>query len=263
MGLALRQRNLAEKIVGVGRRHSSLRIARRIGAVTTTTVDIARGVADAELVVVCTPVGQIVEHVRQAAAHCPEGTLITDAGSTKKQIVEQLDGNLPRGCRFLGSHPLAGSEKSGPAYAAADLFEGRVAIVTPTANTRAEDFDLIEQFWEALGSVVISLSPEEHDRALALTSHLPHVVSAALALSVPEKLFRLCGPGLLDTTRLAAGDPALWQQIVLSNRDYMLAALEQFGRQVERFREAIRQSDAQSLLHLLTQAKRARDALGS
>ncbi len=263
VGLALRQRNLAAKVVGVGRRHSSLRVARRIGAVTTTTIDIARGVADAELVVVCTPVGQIVEHVRQAAANCPAGTLITDAGSTKQQICQQLDGTLPRGCRFLGSHPLAGSEKSGPAHAAADLFEGRVAIVTPTANTRAEDFDLIEQFWESLGSVVISLSPAEHDRALALTSHLPHVLAAALALSVPEKLFRLCGTGLLDTTRLAAGDPLLWQQILVSNRDYMLAALEQLGQQVERFRKAILQSDAQELLHLLTQAKRARDALGS
>jgi prephenate dehydrogenase len=263
VGLALRQRNLAQKVVGIGRRHSSLRIARRVGAVTTTTVDIARGVADAELVVVCTPVGQIVEHVREAAAHCPEGTLITDAGSTKKQIVDQLDGSLPRGCRFLGSHPLAGSEKSGPAHAAADLFEGRVAIITPTANTRAEDFDLIEQFWEALGSVVISLSAEEHDRALALTSHLPHVVAAALALSVPEKLFRLCGAGLLDTTRLAAGDPLLWQQILLYNRDFMLSALEQLGEKLHSFREAIRHCDAEKLLHLLAQAKRTRDALGS
>ena len=158
-------------------------MARRVGAVTHTTIDLNKGVAEAELVIVCTPVGQIVEHVRQAAQHCPERTLITDAGSTKQSIVEALDGGLARGCRFLGSHPLAGSEKAGAAYASADLFEGRVAILTPTKNTRAEDFDLLEEFWQSLGSVVVQMTPEEHDQALAMTSHLPHVAAAALALT--------------------------------------------------------------------------------
>jgi prephenate dehydrogenase len=263
IGLALRQRGLAERVIGIGRRQTTLRTARRVGAVTNTTIELAKGVADAELVVVCTPVGQIAEHVRQVAESCPEGTLITDAGSTKQVIVEELDGKLPRNCRFLGSHPLAGSEKTGPAYASADLFEGRVALLTPTLNTRAEDYDCLEQFWTALGSVVIQMTPEEHDRSLAVTSHLPHAVAAALASILPEPLFRLTGAGFQDTTRVAAGDADLWKQIFLANRTNLLAALDQFAQGLHSLRRALEQGDETALRTLLTLAQKNRDALGS
>jgi prephenate dehydrogenase len=263
IGLALRQRGLADNVVGIGRRQVSLRIARRVGAVTHTTIDLAKGVADAELVIVCTPVGQIVQHARAVAAACPEGTLISDVGSAKQVIVAALDGPLPRGCRFLGSHPIAGSEKAGPSYAQADLFEGRVAVLTPTRNTRAEDFDLLEAFWQGLGSVVVQMSPEEHDRALAVTSHLPHVAAAALAVTVSEPCFRLSGAGLLDATRVAAGDPGLWKQILLMNRENVLTALEQFGANLSAVHAAIRDRDEACLERFLTMAKKNRDALGS
>jgi len=263
IGLALRQRGLAERVIGIGRRQTTLRTARRVGAVTNTTVELPKGVAEAELVVVCTPVGRIVEHVRQVAQSCPEGTLITDAGSTKEAIVAALDGTLPRNCRFLGGHPLAGSERGGPGNASADLFEGRVAILTPTKNTRAEDFDTLEQFWSDLGSVVIQMPPAEHDRALALTSHLPHALSAALAACLPETYFRLAGTGFLDTTRLASGDPELWRQIFSANRANVLAALDKFMERLAAIAGAIRQGDDKALEDMLAAAKRNRDALGS
>lgn len=263
IGMALRQRKLAKNVVGIGRRQASLRIARRVGAVSHTTTDLDKGVAEAELVVVCTPVGQIVEHVRQAARHCPEKTLITDAGSTKQSIVAALDGTLDRGCRFLGSHPVAGSEKGGAANASAELFEGRLAILTPTKNTQAEDFDALEQFWQSLGSVVVQMTPEEHDRALALTSHLPHVAAAALALAVPEKYFRLSGTGLLDTTRVAGGDPELWRQILTLNRDNVLSALEQYAAKLASLHTALRNNNQDEITRFLTLAKKNRDALGS
>ena len=263
IGLALRERGLAQTVIGIGRRQSSLRAARRVGAVTNTTIDLAKGVADADLVVVCTPVGRIVEDILQAAENCPEGALITDAGSTKQTIVEQLDGKLPRGCRFLGSHPLAGSEKTGAAHATADLFDGRLVILTPTANTHAEDFDQLEQFWSALGSVVIQMTPAEHDRALALTSHLPHLVAATMASVLPENLFRLTGSGFHDTTRVAAGDPDLWKQIFVANRTNVLAALDQFSHQLHTFRTAMERDDSAALEAFLTLAKKNRDALGS
>jgi prephenate dehydrogenase len=263
IGMALRQQNLAKNVIGIGRRQASLRTARRMEAVSHTTIDLNKGVADAELVIVCTPVGQIVEHVRQAALHCTERTLITDVGSTKQQIVAALDGGLGHGCRFLGSHPIAGSEKTGAQNASANLFEGRMAILTPTKNTRAEDFDLLEQFWQSIGAVVVQMSPEEHDQALAITSHLPHLAAAALVQTVPEKYFRLISTGMLDTTRLAGGDPELWRQIVTQNRDNVLSALEQYGANLAALHAALRDDNQDEITRLLTQAKKNRDALGS
>jgi prephenate dehydrogenase len=263
IGLALRKRNMAERVMGIGRRQESLRIARRVGAVTNTCVDLAKGVAGADLVVVCTPVGRIVDDVRAVAQAVRPGTLITDAGSTKRTIVEALDDGLAGGCRFLGSHPLAGGEKAGPGHADADLFEGRVTILTPTKNTRAEDFDLLEEFWSGLGSMVIQMPADEHDRVLAITSHLPHAAAAMLASLVPENCFRFTGAGLLDTTRIAAGDPDLWQQIFLQNRENLLAALGQYELKLQAFIEALRAGEAVQLRELLAGAKVKRDALGS
>jgi prephenate dehydrogenase len=263
IGLALRQRNLAQNVVGIGRRQASLRIARQMGAAHHTTIDLNKGVADAELVIVCSPVGRIVEHVRQAAHHCPERAILTDVGSVKQAIVEPLDSGLARGCRFLGGHPVAGSEKTGPANASAELFEGRVAILTPTKNTRAEDFDLLEEFWQSLGSVVVKMTPEEHDQALALTSHLPHIAAAVLAMTVPERYFRCCGSGMLDTSRVAAGDPELWRQVLSLNRDHVLTALEQYGANLAALHGALRDNNQDEITRFLTLAKKNRDALGS
>lgn len=263
IGLALQARGLAKNVIGIGRRQVSLRIARRVGAVTHTTIDLAKGVARAELVIICTPVGHIVEHALQAAQHGPEGLLITDAGSTKETIVAALDAGLPRGCRFLGSHPLAGSEKTGSSYAQADLFDGRVAILTPTKNTRAEDYDVLEKFWQALGSVVVRMSPQDHDRALATTSHLPHVAAVALAAMLPEAYFRLAGSGMLDSTRLAGGDPVLWRQILAQNRENVLGALEQYGAKLAELHTALRNGNDAEVERILKTAKKNRDAMGS
>jgi len=263
IGLALRRRGLAENIVGIGHRQASLRTARRVEAVTTTTVDLAKGVAEAELILVCLPVEQIVPYVRRAAESCPKAALVTDVGSAKRSIVEALDGQLPRGCRFLGGHPLAGSEKTGATHARADLFEGRVAVLTPTKNTRAEDFDLLEAFWSGLGSMVVQMSAAEHDRAVAVTSQLPHAAAAALAAMLPEAYFRLAGSGLLDTSRLAAGDPEMWKQIFALNRDNLAAALARYQQQLTALRTAIVDGDETALENLLTLAKKNRDALGS
>lgn len=263
IGLALRKRGLADRVVGVGRRQTTLRTARRVGAVTNTTIDLEKGVAEADLVVVCSPVARIVEHVRTAAAHCPRETLITDTGSAKQSIVDALDNGLPRGCRFLGGHPLAGSEKAGPAHAQAEMFDGRVAVLTPTPNTQATDFDLLEQFWSELGSVVVQMSADEHDRAVAVTSHLPHAVAAALAATLPERYFRLSGTGFQSTSRLAAGTPELWSQILSLNRDYVLSALGLYQEQLMALRTAIEENDETALVNLLKKAKKTRDALGN
>jgi len=263
VGLALRQRRLAEHVIGIGRRASSLRSAKRAGAVTRTTIDLSRGVADAELVVVCTPVAHIAQHVRQAAAACVNAALITDAGSTKVEIVRQLDGSLPGSAPFVGSHPLAGSEKSGSAHASGDLFKGRVVVVTPTRRTPKAALDVATEFWSSLGATVAPMSPASHDRALAATSHVPHVVASALVSSVREADFPLASTGLRSTTRIAASDSELWAQILLSNSTQALKSLDRFDQSLSALRKAIRQNDTPQLVKLLGQAKRKRDALGN
>ncbi len=262
VGLALRRRNLAERVVGIGRSTASLRKAQRRGAVTSTTTRLEQGVADAQLVVVCTPVESIVEHVRAAARACPAGALITDAGSTKGQIASSLDGELGRDVSFVGSHPLAGSEKKGPEFADDRLFEGRVVVITPTRRTRKESVQAVERFWKSLGARVVRMSPDAHDEAVAVTSHVPHVVASALAAATPEAQLPLVATGWLDSTRVAAGDVELWTQILIENRDSVLSALQRYEKGLASFRAALAKGDRKRLAALLRAGKERRDAVG-
>jgi prephenate dehydrogenase len=266
IGLALRQRRLARRVVGVGRRASSLRKARRRSALTSATTSLTRGVADADLVVVCTPVERIVEDVRRAAEHCGPGARITDVGSAKAEIVEALGrdrgGRLGKDVAFVGSHPLAGSDKKGPQFARGDLFQDRVAIVTPTRRTRPDDAAAIDQFWTALGSRVVRMTPRAHDEAIAATSHAPHLVASALAAATPEGLLPLAAGGWLDTTRVAAADAELWRQIVGANRAHVLKSLDRFVRVLSSLRRALARGDQERILRILEAGKRNRDAVG-
>lgn len=269
IGLALRKRGLARSVVGIGRSDATLETALAAGAITRGTKILADGVQAAELVIVCTPVGAIVEHVQATALACPRGCLITDAGSTKQMIARSLeqaagtDGRWGRDVRFVGSHPLAGNEKRGPQHASPDLFVNRTVIVTPGEHTSREDCEAIGEFWRALGARLVEMSPEEHDRAVAATSHVPHLVAAAIASSTPEEYVTLTAGGWLDTTRIAAGDPELWQQILLGNRTNVLEALARCEAMLDRFRRAVEQADDVMLRELLAQAKKLRDAVGS
>ena len=266
IGLALRERKLAREVVGIGRREKSLASARQIGAIDRGTTDVADGVKSAEIIVVCTPVDTIVDFVARAAAACPKNAILTDAGSTKQTIVVAVEkqlGGRATGPQFVGSHPLAGDQRSGSEYARDDLLEGRMVVVTPTDKTPAAAVETITRFWQSLGATVVTMSPAEHDAALAVTSHLPHLVAAALAAATPEKLLPLAAGGWRDTTRIAGGDPALWEPIFTTNREQVLAALAEFGRRVDGLRHALESGDQQQLLANLEQAKRIRDALGN
>ncbi len=255
IGRALLARQAARRVVGIGRRAASLRIARRMGAATETTTSLARGVEQAELIVVCTSVADVVRHVREVAQSCPAGALVTDAGSTKGAIVAALDGTLPRSVRFVGSHPLAGSERRGPSEADSELFVDRLVVLTPSSQTRPIDVRRVAALWRRMGAATSVMGPEDHDRALALTSHLPHVVAAALAAVTPPDLLTLTAGGWRDTTRVAGGDPALWEQIFLSNREQVLAALGKYQTELDALSKAIRAGDGPTLRRRLSTAQ--------
>jgi len=263
IGLGLRKRGLARQIVGIGRNTTRLQQALDLGAVTDTTTDFAEGVKNAQLVVVCTPVERIVEHLMQVAQNCPTDALLTDAGSTKFQIVSQLDEKLPpNGPAFVGSHPLAGSEKSGSEHADADLLQSCTVVVTPTTHSNATAVEAITDFWTSLDARVVERSPQEHDAALAQTSHLPHLLASVLAATTPKEELELTATGWRDTTRIAAGDPELWRQILVDNRGNVLQSLDQFEQTLSQLRQALQDQDADVLLKILAQGKQNRDAVG-
>jgi prephenate dehydrogenase len=263
IGLALRRRGLARHVVGIGRSLTNLQVAADRGAVSATTTSLPQGVAEAELTIVCTPVGEIAGHVRQVAAACPAGALITDVGSIKSQIVSELDGSLPRGVRFVGSHPLAGSEKGGAGAASETLFEGRTVVVTPTERTAEADRQTLVEFWTSLGARVVIDTAQRHDQTLASTSHLPHLLASALAAATPREQLPLTATGWADTTRIAAGDPELWQQILLGNRQPVLEALSRFELLLSEMKAAITAESASKLKEFLAEGKRHRDAVGN
>ena len=263
IGLAAKKRGLARRVLGVGRNKDSLERAKNLGAIDAWFLDLIPAVHEAELVVFCTPVDQIADQVQAAAPACANGALLTDAGSTKGQIIKAIEGRLPAGVVFVGSHPLAGSEKRGPEHAEADLFQDRLTVISPTARTDPAAIERIKSFWQALGSRVRLMSPEDHDRALALTSHLPHLVACALAGILPPELAELTASGFRDTTRIAAGDPGLWKAICEHNRDAILVALSLLTDHLDQFRHVLEAGDWSQLDSLLIQSKKVRDALGS
>lgn len=264
IGLAAKQAGAARRVVGVGRDERTLARTVASGAIDSATTSLTEGVSHADLVIICTPVDRIAADVLTAAHAVPPKAVITDAGSTKGNILRQLHGQLPPGrAHFVGSHPLAGSEKKGAANARADLFTDRLVVVTPAEDTDPEATAFVEHFWHALGARVMRMDPFEHDRALAVTSHLPHAAASALAAVTPLEWLALTAGGFRDSTRIAAGDPELWAAIFEANREAVLAATDHFLERITAFRVAVADGDHAALVHGLAEGKKVRDALGS
>jgi cyclohexadieny/prephenate dehydrogenase len=260
IALAARRRGIVGRIVGIDRQAETLARALQDGMIDDAHADLTAA-ACGDLVLFCTPVDGIAAQVIEASAHCRPGTLLSDVGSTKAAILRDVYGRLPPDIEFVGSHPLAGSEKHGPANASAHLFEDRLVIVTPVPGTTDNALSQICNFWTALGARVQVMGAEEHDRALALTSHLPHLLSSALAGILPPEWHNLTAAGFRDTTRLASGQPNLWSAIFRSNQAHLLTALDRFEEHLRRFREVLLQGDRAALEALLQQGKKARDDL--
>ncbi len=255
IGLALRARGLAERVVGVGRNLKTLQQAQDRGIIDQATTDLEAGVADAEVVVVCTPVCRIPQDVRRAAQAVAAGALVTDAGSTKRQIVESVESQLAGSEVFVGAHPIAGSERAGAVHASAGLLHDRVCVLTPTPRTSAARLQQARDFWGGLGCRMLEMSPTEHDEVLAYTSHLPHALAAALASSVPAEWLALAAGAYRDGTRVAAADAGLWTAIFRDNRGPLLKALGTLEERVAAFKYAVMTDDEDAIREWWDQAR--------
>lgn len=266
LGMALRERRLARRVVGIPRRPATIDEALAIGAIDAGTLELS-AVAEAELVVLAPPVLAIPPLVEEMAPYLRPGAVVTDVGSTKGVLMERLHALLPAGVDLIGGHPMAGSEQGGVLAGKADLFERAIWVLTRTPRTRPENLERLEQLVRALGAKPVHLEPELHDHAVARISHLPHVAAAALAEAagqgtVPAEVLQLLvAGGFRSTTRIAASPPEVWRDICLTNRDAILAALGDLEASLSRFRAALEAESPSGLLDAFTEGKTARDSL--
>ncbi len=221
-------------------------------------------VQNADLVVVCSPVETIVPLVERIAAYLAPQTIVTDVGSTKSLICRHAHRAMREDTAFIGSHPMAGSEKSGMHHAAATLFRQRCCFVTPLLDTPESAVETVVRFWRELDMQVTTISPEAHDEIVAHISHLPHLLASVLCLHLAkrdEKWAAFSGPGLADTTRVAAGNASLWQAILQQNREEVLRAISQFENQLHQFKSALANEDYIQVRHQLELGRAFRSQL--
>ena len=264
IGMAARARKVAGQVVLWARRPEASDDALAAGAADAATLNLAEAVSGAELVVLATPVGVMAELTRKMAPALAANTIVTDVGSVKYPVVRELSHILDGKARFVGSHPMAGSEQSGLKAARKDLFDDSVCILTPVEETDPDALRIVADFWKAIGASIRTLPPLEHDEMVARVSHLPHLVAAALVSFVCNDGLRpmeFAGGGLRDSTRIASGPPDMWQEICATNREEVCRALEGFIEQLEAVRAMLENKEEASLTAFLKRAKHMRDEM--
>jgi len=264
LGLAAKKKGIAERVHAYARREETRNAALERGAADRAFDKPGEAVRDADIAVLCLPVLVIPQLGKEIKTDLPGSCVVTDVGSTKAELVAEMDellSDVP--ARFVGSHPIAGSDETGLDAAREDLYEGAVVVVTPSEETRQDDALLrIADFWKDLGCRVIETTPAEHDRIIAGTSHLPHLVAALLVNSVygsvGDSVEDFSGTGFRDTTRVAGGSEEIWHDIVKSNRHCVGRELDSFAELLEKVRAMVRDEDFEGLRAFLAQSRERR-----
>ncbi len=266
LGLAIKRKKLSQIVVGYARRARMRRQALAAGVVDEAFARPELAVRDADFVIFCVPVGVIPGLVKLCASSLSDRAVVTDVGSIKAEIVAQAEPVVENaGAWFVGSHPIAGSERQGLKAASPRIYDNAVVILTPTPRTARRALRRIKTFWNGLGARVTVVDPQVHDRMLARTSHLPHLAAALLASTVgrdqPHRLGRFCGPGFMDATRIAAGAPDLWQDIVAGNRKAVLQELQAFNAGLIQLMRWMKFNDLKAVKRFLGQSRTRRQKL--
>jgi prephenate dehydrogenase len=263
--LALKEAGAVRRVLGVGRSAANIYRAEELKIIDAAGEFDRETFGDADLVLLAMPVGQMKDVMRAIAPLVGGRTVVTDAGSTKEDVVgfarNQLRGSL---ARFVPGHPIAGTEKSGADAAFASLYRGRKVVLTPLKGTERRALALVRKAWEACGAEVFILEPREHDAVLATVSHLPHVLAFALVDQVArhrdaKRLFSYAAGGFRDFTRIASSHPEMWRDICIANRKALLAEVKRYGQGLERVRKMLERGDAAALEALFARARGARE----
>lgn len=266
LGLALKRRALIQQVEGYVRREASIADCLRAGVVDRASCDLRQAVEGADVIVFCTPVAQMKLLARAMVPHLKRGVIVTDVGSVKGVLVRELEPICAEaGAHFIGSHPMAGSEKVGVAAARSDLYERAICAITPTEATPPAVIEGIEYLWKSVGCRILRLTPEAHDELVSRSSHLPHLLACALADYVldpaqPAEQGMLCAGGFRDTTRVASGSPEMWRDIMTGNREYIRRSVEEYLARLASVRDLVANGTPEELEAFFKQAKERRDA---
>ena len=264
LALSARGNGSFNHITGIGRTRANLQKAKELGVVDDYTLDLAEGVKQSDLIVIATPVTAVVPLIEKMLPHLKENALITDVGSVKGSIMNKVD-TLPfSNTHFVGGHPIAGTENSGVEAAFMGLFKGRKCILTPSKRTNAIALDKIKTLWISIGSDVVIMDSERHDRIMAAVSHLPHMIAFTLVNflssidSSHERIFNFSAGGLKDFTRIAASDPVMWRDIALMNKANLVEMLDGYIQTLDLFRNLIIGEDASGLQKEMQESRNIR-----
>lgn len=248
-----KEKMVVETIIGLGRRAENLELALTAGSIDEYSLDLRQGLDDVDILVIATPVGMIVNLVREMSGCLKPGTIITDVGSVKTSIVLEIESFLPPHIHFVGGHPIAGTENSGFKASFAQLFQGARCILTPNKNTNPAAVEKVKHLWERAGCDVMLMEAERHDRIFAAVSHLPHLIAYSLinaVIDVDKKeggIVDFSAGGLRDFTRIAASDPVMWRDIFFMNKDNMLPLIDHFQKVLEELKSNILKEDSEKL----------------
>ena len=265
LGLAVRKRRLASRVIGFVRRPASVAECEGAGACDKAELNLEAAVRGSDFVVLCTPLAQMRELAERMLPAIKREAVITDVGSVKGSVVSELEPLFAKvNACFVGSHPMAGAEKTGVSAANAELFQKAVCAVTPTGATNADALQRVEDFWRSVGALPLRMSADKHDDLVSRSSHLPHVVAAELANYVlspvhPKEQATLCANGFRDTTRIASGSPEMWRDICLANRVNLARVLGVFIEDLQEFQIALNNGDTKAVEEFFSQAKERRD----
>lgn len=263
--LALREAGMAGHVIGVGRGRENLDLARRLGIIDDATDDLARALEAADVVLVTTPVAQMPAVFARIAPHLRPGTVVTDGGSTKQDVIAAARAAFgEKFAQFVPGHPIAGTEHTGASAAFPELFRGRKVVLAPEPETDAVAAASVAGMWKAMGASVSIMPAARHDRIFAAVSHLPHLLAFALVEELAlrpdaREYFEFAAGGFRDFTRIASSSPEMWRDIAVANRDALLAELRGFRDQLERIERLIADSDAHGLGVLFATARDARN----
>ena len=254
IGLAIKRSNISNQITGYARSNSTLERAIELGLVDSVKDNLKDAVNNSDLVILATPLSTFRELVEEMSPFLKKGCIITDTGSAKLTVIEDLKDILPNGVEFVPGHPIAGTEESGPDAGFAELFDNRWCILTPTEDNSSNAVDLVKDFWESIGSKVEIMDPMHHDKVLAITSHIPHLIAFNIVgtannlANVTEKeVVKYSAGGFRDFTRIAASDPKMWSDIFTYNSDAVLEMLDLFSNDLAKLKAAVIKKDSDLL----------------